>query len=315
MSKITRTHTQWSTIGDSWYPIGDAIKDLPPNFYCISYNPTPMLAAINVLSDKIVATGVAAEIGEDIKCFMDNRQAYRSLGFLHKRGILLIGYPGTGKTITSRLVARFVVEHGGVAIINFGIEIDKCLTAVGLVRSVHPEMPIVNIMEDVEAWYEDDPERLLSFLDGQYQTDCIINIATTNFPEKLESRLINRPGRFDVVRWVGPPDAATRRNYLRSICPTTVPDATIEHMANESEGLLLSHMRELVCSTLVHNRPVQDTIKDLRHMIELSNENDAKRKAMDEMISKLPPALAKQLKNNTKQLGELTKAISGKAAA
>ena len=56
----------------------------------------------------------------------------------------------------------------------------------------------------------------LSLLDGENQIDQVLNIASTNFPERLDSRIVRRPRRFDRIIKVDMPNAAMRRHYFEA---------------------------------------------------------------------------------------------------
>jgi len=55
---------------------------------------------------------------------------------------------------------------------------------------------------------------VLNLLDGVKQVDNIIYIATTNYPELLEERILNRPSRFDRRFHIGTPSAEVRKFYF-----------------------------------------------------------------------------------------------------
>ena len=55
---------------------------------------------------------------------------------------------------------------------------------------------------------------LLNLLDGKFQLDNVVFLATTNYAEDLAERVINRPSRFDVVYEVGLPDKMVRECYI-----------------------------------------------------------------------------------------------------
>jgi ATP-dependent 26S proteasome regulatory subunit len=55
----------------------------------------------------------------------------------------------------------------------------------------------------------------LSVLDGENQVDKVLNIATTNYPEKLDRRLVGRPRRFDRLIYIDMPNHVVRREYFK----------------------------------------------------------------------------------------------------
>lgn len=278
--------TQWGGDGENRFCAEHiTFPNIKPGIYApISPFEGVGVYAIKPKHDIIINTGLTQRVAKDIDKFLAARDLYKRFGFTHKRGLLLIGAPGTSKTITSMLLCQHVVKIGGVAIIAPTSDwFNPAVRAMTAVRQIHPDMPIINIMEEVEVLYnnEEEQESLMHLLDGVTQIDNVIHVATTNFPEKLDSRFLNRPGRFDEVIWVGPPDAATRRDYLKAVLPDDVPQKIVEDMVSQSDGLLLSHMRDLVCAVLVLGHPVKAAVERMRDMAKRCKEIEEARKKLE----------------------------------
>ena len=128
------------------------------------------------------------------------------------------GPPGGGKSTLVNLIISDVIEKGGIAL-QFS---DPKLFNIGIrhFRQIEPDRPLVIIMEDIDALIggEDKNESLLlNILDGTDQIDNVIFLATTNYPDKLEQRIIDRPSRFDRVIEIKSPPETVRRSYLSSL--------------------------------------------------------------------------------------------------
>lgn len=137
---------------------------------------------------------IVKEMRNDFNHFMESREAYKKLSLLHKRGILLYGPPGTGKTtVISKLIRDIRPKDSLVLFIDAGISPE---TIFHLKRD--PRLKIIVFEELTEAClYEEKRQLLLDFLDGESSLDNCFIIGTTNYPEKLPTNIINRPGRFD----------------------------------------------------------------------------------------------------------------------
>ncbi|MFK5088309.1 AAA family ATPase, partial [Klebsiella pneumoniae] len=73
-------------------------------------------------------------------------------------------------------------------------------------------------MEDIDATLEIYNEStVINLLDGVDRVDKIVFLATTNYPEKLGTRIMNRPSRFDKRFKVGYPTDNTRKIYLEHL--------------------------------------------------------------------------------------------------
>jgi SpoVK/Ycf46/Vps4 family AAA+-type ATPase len=295
--------------GRQFRPVGSVGPKIVPGFYRLGGWPMPALILDEPKHDTIIHTGLAAEIAANIEKFLAAGVLYQRLGFLHKRGVLLIGYPGTGKSMTAMCVADKMIANGAVVLLPNPGSPGYIPNMLGMVRSVEPDCPIMVLMEDIEEFYEEDPDLVLDIMDGSSQTNNIVYVGTTNFPERLDSRFLDRPGRFDVVRWVGPPDAKTRDEYIRRTLPKEIASETIEEMVKHTEGLLLSHLREVICGVLVQGKAVEEVCEDLRAIQKRSQDNDEEKKK-EAAMSNLPPSIAKQMKDQAKALNTITKAVA-----
>ncbi len=215
-----------------------------------------------------------AYILKQMTLFWERADIYRKHGLIHKRGILLYGFPGCGKTSIVRLLCDEIMRRDGIifSIDDFGL----AAAGVGEFRSAEPDRLIMTIQEDIEGYFDGTagPAQLkaaLSFLDGQDQTSNVVHLATTNEPEKLADRFIKRPGRFDLVLGIHNPSAVTRRAYLKHIDANLNPPI-LDEMVQKTEGLSLAYMRELIATYLCLDIPLDETIARLK--------TDAKKKVL-----------------------------------
>ena len=290
--------TQWAGKEDNeWQPTGPTVPKLDPGFYKLSPGGLMRPWSLNlheIKHDTIISTGLAKDMASDIDTFLQKRDHYRKFGFLHKRGYLLAGAPGVGKTMTAFLLCHHVISHGGIAVTIPSPNFLKFLAfALQSIREVQPNVPIINLMEDLELHFATDPRTLLNILDGENQVDNIVHIATTNFPSQLDARLLNRPGRFDRVVTVGPPDAATRRSYLQAILPSDSLNM-LDEMVAKTDGFMLSHLHGLIAGALVQEQPIDTVIAQLRAMNKTPTSSSSNREvqasalySLAEMISSM----------------------------
>lgn len=140
-------------------------------------------------------------ITSDLESFWANEEWYREMGVPYRRGWLLQGTPGSGKT---SLVAALAGHYKrDVYILNLSdpdLSDTKLLSLVGSIKK-----GALMLLEDIDAA---DAQReskeakgitfsgLLNALDGVASPDGVVTFMTTNHPEKLDPALI-RPGRID----------------------------------------------------------------------------------------------------------------------
>ena len=202
-----------------------------------------------------------------LKSFWEKQDVYEKYGFIHKRGVLLYGSPGSGKTSVARLLCNEIINLGGIvfSIDNFML----AAAAINIFRTVEPNRPILTLQEDIEGIFNgsDGPQQVkaaLSFLDGQDQFNNIVHIATTNKPEEIADRFIKRPGRFDLVIGVKTPTQVTREAYFRHVCNKETSETQLKELITKTEGLELSYLREIASTFLCLGIPIEDSVSRLK---------------------------------------------------
>jgi SpoVK/Ycf46/Vps4 family AAA+-type ATPase len=101
-------------------------------------------------------------------------------------------------------------------------------------------------------------------LDGINQIENVVYIATTNYPEKLEERISNRPSRFDRRYKVELPNDEIRRAYINhKLNEEDLNNINIEEWIDKTKGMSLSHLKEVVVSVIVMGRSFEETMDNL----------------------------------------------------
>lgn len=161
------------------------------------------------------------------------------------RGVILMGPPGTGKTLSGRVIrntidgtfiwvsARDFYRAGVFRGITLAFELAKELA------------PAVVFIEDIDHYLHDTAIDLLKTeMDGIGQSQGVITVLTTNYPERLPKALIDRPGRFHDVLKLDLPDEQIRTQMLRAWLPEVEPKE-LQFAVKETEGYSGAHLYEL----------------------------------------------------------------------
>lgn len=267
--KLGAGASRWCSSEDKFWGAAQTHETLPPGIYRCAHSPQlgPYLDRMLNQTDSILELPDSAteSVLAEIREFSTLRGEFDKRGFLFKRGILLWGPPGSGKTCTLQLLMRIVVEEmRGIACIVDSPEV--AAVCLQLVRKIEPHRQIIAVMEDMDALVENHGEnKLLSLLDGEAQVDNIINVATTNYPERLDKRFVDRPSRFDTIKYVGMPSAAARRAYFKAKEPS-LTEGDLTEFVGKTEGFSIAHMRELLILTQCFKRPLKQALEQLRGM-------------------------------------------------
>ena len=181
------------------------------------------------------------------------RDALRAAGQHLKRGLLLFGPPGTGKTHTT----RYIVEHltGSTVLLLSGGSLDLIGAVTQMARELQPS---VVVLEDVDLVAEERDHmhgsgpilfELLDAMDGAATDSDLLFLLTTNRADILEPALAARPGRVDVAIEIGLPDADARRRlfelYSRGV-PLNIDDDETDQVIERTAGVTASFVKELL---------------------------------------------------------------------
>ncbi len=135
------------------------------------------------------------------------------------------------------------------------------------VRKIEPNRPLIVLLEDIDSIAGESSHqtsRLLNILDGVKQIEDVVYIATTNYPEKLQERITNRPSRFDRRYKVELPNDEIREAYIRhKLNEEDLEGINIEEWVKRTEGMSLSHLKEVVISTIVMGREFEEVMDNL----------------------------------------------------
>lgn len=274
----------WAVAGNEYFPCEQAVDELPVGQYTIE---SSQMRGIyfnkkDVTLDSLLTLPDSAseDILEHIEQFWTREQHYRDFGFLWKRGIMLWGPPGSGKTSTLQLVSNQVIQKGGIAVYVTVPHI--AAKGLEMLRIVEPKRPLVVMLEDIDAIIENYGEAdLLAILDGELQIDNVVFIATTNYPERLDKRFKNRPSRFDIVKKIGMPNRDARRIFLLNKNPRLKEnEEELRLWVDKTDGFSIAHIKELIVSVEVFGVSFEEAHERLYTMIniEFSAEDGYERK-------------------------------------
>jgi cell division protease FtsH len=213
--------------------------------------------------DVVLPETVLARVEQHAFGVGDHRDALVGAGQHLKRGLLLFGPPGTGKTHTTRYVVGRMTGYTRLLLSG------RSLAAIGSVAELARELqPAVVVLEDVDLIAEDrsfGPGSspllfdLLDAMDGAAADADLMFLLTTNRPDLLEPALAARPGRVDIAVAIGLPDADARARLLdlyRRGVPWQVDADAMRPAVDRTEGVTASFLKELV------RRSVLEALRD-----------------------------------------------------
>ncbi|MGV3617273.1 MAG: AAA family ATPase [Fimbriimonas sp.] len=235
------------------------------------------------MEDLVLADDLRNRLAEDIEGFFASRELYEKLGVAWKRGVLLLGPPGNGKThalkaIVQRLKVPCLYVRGFRAMYT-----QPTQNIEQVFKRARDMAPCLLILEDLDSLIHSS---FLSFflneMDGFASNQGVLTVATTNHPERLDPALLERPSRFDRKVTFTLPKRAERRRFLAALDARRdeamrLTETELDAVAKRTKEFSFAYLKELHLSATMawmHEREAKgmgevtrDLIRPLREQM------------------------------------------------
>jgi hypothetical protein len=226
----------------------------------------------------VMDANVRRMVRSDFELFFHREEWFRNHNLPYRRGYLLWGAPGNGKTATIRVMASH--PHIRPYTLDLSNMEEKSADVVRLFEKAAENTPALIILEDLDRAFPTEGKRtqertvsfqtLLNCLDGVGTQDGVIVVATANDPTCLDPAILKRPGRFDRVVQFRNPDPDLRREYYQRLSPV-LSGEQFEIAIEKTEGFSFAQLRETYIlgaqSAYEHGREIE--VEDVIEAIEL----------------------------------------------
>jgi ATPase family associated with various cellular activities (AAA) len=201
--------------------------------------------------DLVLSESVVNLVRKDFESFLNREEWFRKNRLPFRRGYLLHGPPGNGKT---SLIRAMLSTSGlnGHSIRLFQEQTDDALLERMFWYAAH-SAPSLVVIEDIDRAFPRVPpsgvrckvslQQLLNCLDGIDSQDGVIVVATANDPTVLDSAILRRPGRFDRVVALPAPDRRLRHRYFSKV-NSHLNDEALFQAVKDSDGLSFAQLKE-----------------------------------------------------------------------
>ncbi len=266
----------------TWDDFMDALREIEPSAMREVFVEIPKVTWDDVggLED------VKREIIEAVEWPLKFPEKFKKFGIKPPKGVLLYGPPGTGKTLIAKAVANeseanFISIKGGQLLSKWLGESEKAVRKI--FRKARQVAPCIIFFDEIDAIAQmrgiDEGSRavervlnqLLTEMDGLEELHGVVVIGATNRPDILDPALL-RPGRFDRLVYVKPPDKRSRLAIFKIHTKDTPlsDDVDLEELAELTEGYVGADIeaicREAVMLAIRENMNAEKV--EMRHFLE-----------------------------------------------
>ena len=287
----------------------EALKDVEPSAMreVLIEVPTVRWEDIGGLTD------VKLELQEAVEWPLRYPEVFEHLDAKPPKGILLYGPPGTGKTLLAKAVAteseaNFISIKGPELLSKWVGESERAVREV--FRKARQAAPSIIFFDEIDSiapirggGYGDSHvterviSQLLTEMDGLEELRGVVVIAATNRPDIIDPALL-RPGRFDKLLYVPPPDHEARKEILKIHLrkKPLAEDVNIEEIAKRTEGYTGADLAA-VCNTAVMLAIREHVMANRNPEEAKKNVKDVKvcRRHFEEALGKVKPISQKEM--------------------
>jgi len=257
---------------------------------------------------------VKEELREAVEWPLKYPDLFAQLNATPPKGLLLYGPPGTGKTLLAKAVAHesesnFISVKGPELLNKFVGESEKAVREV--FRKARQASPCIIFFDEIDSVAptrgsgggdshvtERVISQFLTEMDGLEELRNVIIVAATNRPDIIDSALL-RPGRFDRLLFVPPPDMEARKQIFKIHTRKTpmADDVSLDELARKTDGYTGADIASLA------NTSVMLALRE--HISKAKDPEDAKKRAkglkvarrhFDEALQKIKPMRTEELK-------------------
>ncbi|KAJ7129496.1 P-loop containing nucleoside triphosphate hydrolase protein [Mycena epipterygia] len=211
--------------------------------------------------DVILKDEFKKALHKDVYGFFKSEPIYRELAIPWKRGLIMHGPPGNGKTISIKVIMKTCDALGFAPLYvkSFQNWAGEEVAMMQVFDKARQMSPCVIVLEDLDALINDrNRSFFLNQLDGLRGNDGLLVVSTTNHFDRLDPGLSTRPSRFDRKYLFDDPDREERALYvkywqekLQNNDAIDFPDTLVDEVADQTDKFSFAYLKEAFVSCLV----------------------------------------------------------------
>ena len=260
---------QWSSCdGSRFMPTFTTTDALTPGYYEVRDGEDGVYflkLPVNTAGIIELPESLSKTVMKEIQTFWEREDIFKKFDLTFKRGIMLYGPPGVGKSTILQSVCQDVIDRQGI-VISFKHPYTFS-EGIRLFREIQPDTPVVVLMEDIDSLLHCFSEtEIINILDGVDKQNKIVFMATTNYPENLGDRIMNRPSRFDKRFEVPSLSEESRKAFLEHMVKDSDIEIDIDKWVADTDDFTVAHLKELFTAVIIIGDKYEDALKTLKNM-------------------------------------------------
>ncbi|KAL8699944.1 MAG: hypothetical protein Q9201_005712 [Fulgogasparrea decipioides] len=213
--------------------------------------------------DVILDSAMKKTLVDDVQGFFDRKDDYKQFGVPWKRGIILHGVPGNGKTISIKALMHFLSFRPDPIPTLYVKSLAGCHGPHYAIRQIFVKArqtaPCLLVFEDLDSLITDTVKSFfLNEVDGLESNDGIMMIGSTNYLDRLDPGIAKRPSRFDRKYHFALPAVAERTQYcdywrskLANNKSIDFPSQLSAAIAEITDGFSFAYLKETFITSLL----------------------------------------------------------------
>lgn len=263
----SRTYSQYGVLdGNTVIPAPQSKPCLEAAVYQIgfSYDTGIFFSKKSINSDKLLKFEDSRynALLDEIDSFWAMKEDFQNLGFTHKRGMILYGAPGVGKSSLLRLATEATIKKDTP--VFFCNDFDVAVKGIKAFREIEPDRNCMFVFEDIDEIIRNE-HAFLEFMDGESQTDGTLLVCTTNYLDRLPARVL-RAGRLDTKIEVFAPPPEGRKAYFKYKLGEGADEAVVDEMVTATPDFSFAECREFLVNHRLFKKDIGKAAALVRSM-------------------------------------------------